>query len=363
MQFFLPFSALPSNRQQRRTILDEYFPSDLIPFDELIDNQWHITSFIPDTAEFFIDPHLEKVLAEWNESVSIEEIGLYWRTYKNAFLSFNDSWSLLYWSLALKWLSLQTDELLFTLFHIDDHVDQGPPLLTLAEEGFSSIFSDLKISLSDPLSIEESLIEKSINIRSFITPLLHSLENIQVLHLRYAHSGEMIKRGLACTKQEDHLLAPGKMTPTISQTKEEGRHSYRIHSDFKLLLKSHVEDRPIFLHIDCDAFSNRYNGNSHWDKTTPTIDLRIDQIKTRITNLFDHISELSSQVFLNVALSPGFFPSEYWREVVNFIFEKGESANLIKDDEFSLFLKDQYPEKIYENRCLKTGFIRNGLSI
>ena len=347
MEFFLPYGSLPSNSHIRRQMLDDYFPSDLIPFDELIDNAWRIRAFIPNDPAFYVDPNFQNALARWHERVEIEEIGCYWRIYKNSMLSFNDSWSLLYWSLVLDWMkNASTSASQITLLHVDDHVDQGPPLLTMGSEGFECIFSGKEVNFKDPSSIEAACMQKSVNIRSFITPFLHALDAIDVLHLRYAHKGPLNEKYLKCTTEEDVILASGKQRPSIKMTPDAGEHRYSIASTPSPLVDRIKKDSILFLHLDCDALNNRYNGDSNWDRIPPTIDEHLPQMKERISELFFEIGRLNATVFLNVALSPGFFPSEYWQAMLEHIFNTASLHGLIREDGLSDYLKNLYPERV-----------------
>lgn len=350
MQFTLPFSALPGNKLQRREFLDKYFPSDLIPFEELVDNEWRITSFIPDDPTYYPDPFIKKGLEGWFEQVSVEEMGNYWRIYKNAMLSFNDSWSLLYWSLVVDWLRQRQVPLhnSLILFHVDDHKDFDSPLLTLGGENFECIFSGRKVNFSDPRSIEQALIQKSIDIRSFITPFVYSLPAIDFLHLRYADKNNHFEGHLECAQVQDKLLARGKWKPILKQTCHKTAHQYFLSSEISSLLKVVAKDSTIFLHLDCDGFNNRYNSDSLWEKQNNRFDPILEDIKEKIDELLHQIASLELPVFINVALSPGFFPAEFWKLICKHIFLKAEEYNLIKECEFSQYLKKIYPAKVLD---------------
>lgn len=357
MQFTIPRSTLPDNKLLRRQLLDEYFPSDLIPFEECIGNEWRITSFIPDDVAYYADPHLEKSLEQWHESIAIKSLGFYWRIYKNAMLSFNDSWSLHYWSLTVQWLRLKG--LLpkqVVLLHIDDHMDQGSPLLSINSQNYNCIFTQKQVNFADPSSIEEAIIQKSINICSFITPLVHALESVTILHLRYAHAGKSQEHYLSCTYAEDTLLAKGKKRPALTKAASETKHRYFIASDPSYLLNKVKDCSLVFLHLDCDGFNNRYNGDSNWKPERASIDLKLDQIKDKINDLLYQVSQMSCRIFMNVALSPGFFPSEYWQDVCKHIFMTAQNYGIVKDDDLSEYLKSLYPKEFLNEIFPKVAY-------
>lgn len=355
MQITLPRSMLPENKLLRRQILDNYF-KNLIPFEQIINNQWQINTFIPADFSYYVDPMLEKSLQTWNEIIPIESLGIYWRIYKNAMLSFYDSWSLLYWSFAVQWL--RTNNLMpeqIVLLHVDDHMDQGSPCLVVNDHQFNSIYCGQQIDFSVPGSIAHAIAQNSIDIGSFITPFLHSIESVKILHLRYAHSKQPKEHYLACSFAEDTLLAVGKQRPAIIPQTSESKHSYTIASTPSLLLEKANEGSPIFLHIDCDAFNNRYNGDSNWHPLRASIDLSLERIKEKIHQLLYLVGQLGVPVFMNVALSPGFFPSEYWQEVCRHIFTTAKSCGIIKNDEFSEYLETHCPKEMFNETFVETG--------
>lgn len=352
MEFILQRALLPDNKMLRRKLLDEYFPCNLIPFEELMNNQWRIRTFIPDDFSFYIDPQLRKSLEEWPESVNIESIGSYWRIYKNGMISFNDSWSLFYWSLLFKWLNSQEiPTAQFTLLHIDDHVDMASPLVVFHESGFECIFTQRPVNFSDPESIMQSVEKKSIDIGSFITPLIHTIEFGNILHFRPAHSGPALHKSLSRNFQNDILLAPDKKRPSIASDKGKiTNYRFSVASNLSALQEMIQGSSFLLLHIDCDAFNNRYNGDANWNPLRASIDLGLDQVKQKIHELLEQVSRVQVPVFMNVALSPGFFPSEYWQEACKLIFEEAEKYGIIREDDFSKFLNELYPNQIFEKK-------------
>lgn len=346
MQFILPRSSLSSNIMERRCFLDQYFPTGLIPYESLEGDFWKLIVFIPNDFAYYVDPFLEKALQGWEKPISIQSLSSYRCSLGNSMLSFYDAWTVYYWSLAFTWLiSKNYATKKFTLIHIDDHLDFDSPHIIFDGNQYKSIFSHQKVHFFDPPSIETSILEKSIGNGSFIAPILHSLQEVNILHLRYSHKGGLKQYGLNCIQIEDSLLAKGEKRPSLKLTESTSKHNYFIDSNPKNLLEKAQESEVIFLHIDCDAFSNRYNLDSNWMSNQVSIDLKLEQIKDKITELLYEVSRLPALILMNVALSPGFFPSEYWLEVTKYIFENALNLGIIKKDDFGEFLKDQLINK------------------
>lgn len=352
MEFSLPRSALPHNSVQRRQLLDEYFPHGLIPYDHATENGWMVSSFVPKNLDFHVDPLLGKTLENWPEVVPVDRIGYYQRFYQNSMVSFFDSWSLYYWSLLINWLSSKNelpDKV--TILHIDDHKDLESPLISLTDGGYECIFTNERVQFEDPASIKQAIIQKSIGIGSFLTPLLHSVSSVDILHLKYSHQGKPKEYALDCTFTQDQLLAIGRSRPDVIFQESNTSHHYKIARDPIDLIHKDSRHPLVLFHIDCDAFSNRFNCDSSWHTKKSSIDMHLNQMMTKINELFSLVAESGAQrVFLNVALSPGFFPSEYWEPVLKHIFSKAEDFGIIAEDDFSIYLKQNYPQEVIDGK-------------
>lgn len=201
------------------------------------------------------------------------------------------------------------------------------------------------MNFKDPPSVKEAIFQKSVDIGSFICPLLHEIDEVEILHLKYSYQGELKHRSLGCTHHVDTLLAKGKPRPALELDSPHGQHSYTVASHPVQLLNENRHSSLLFLHIDCDGFNNRYNGDSSWSQHPPSIDLNLKQTKDKITALLEQVSMLPAKIFMNAALSPDFFPSEYWKEVTSHLFTTAQELGIIQDDGFSEYLKANFPHE------------------
>ena len=347
MKFQIPRSSLNENKMMRRQFLDEYFPSGLIPFEEVIDNKWQITAFVPTDSAYYVDPNLENALENWQHPVSIETIGNYRSFYKNAMISFYDSWSIYYWSLVFSFLQFKEETPgHVTLLHVDDHQDLNSPLLAVDNESYECLLSGNKVSFLNPSSIKESVLIKSIGIDSFITPLVNNCKTFHISHLRCSHLKGECRYGLRLLNKDDELLSTDKQRSSLIFEDEGKDYLYTISSDVKSLLNQVNSNSLFLLHIDCDAFSNRFNLDTNWKPDNVSIDLNLDCIKLNVRKLLYEVSQKSKRVFINIALSPGFFPSEYWDEICKYILITAEEYGIVQENEFSEYLNSKYPEEL-----------------
>ncbi len=349
IEFNLPRSALDDDKILRRDKLDQYFPCGLIPFEQTDGNRWKVTAFCPRESDYYVDPCLEQTLQNWRDPITIETLGGYHRFHSNAFVSLYDSWSLYYWSLVLEWLKT-TNQVpsRITLLHVDDYSALGSPHIACEEDNDTCLFTNKPISFSNPDTIKEAIFNKSIGILSYITPLLHAFSSVDILHLCYSYDGLPTEKGVNCNYSEDSLLATWKKRPSIEIMSSKGTHCYWIANTLEPLLTKVKSDSVLLFHISGSAFSNRYGMDSNWTNKRPTIDLPLEQITHHIDQLFDRVSQLSLPIFFNLTLSPGFFPSEFWGEMYDYVLSEGQRHQIINSDPFSEYLTGYFPLELYE---------------
>ena len=76
--------------------------------------------------------------------------------------------------------------------------------------------------------------------------------------------------------------------------------------------------QSVWLDVDLDAFCNRYDGDSDRAHILSTESERLI-LRQRMDRFLDRLSNASwkSQIdAVSIAVSPGFFPSEYWDEAI-----------------------------------------------
>ncbi|MCB1073328.1 MAG: hypothetical protein KDK96_09555 [Chlamydiia bacterium] len=348
LKFNVPRSLLSNNKMLRRQFLDEYFPSGLIPFEQGIGNEWEITAFTPLDSDYYVDPNLNETLKKWQHPIAIENIGNYRSFYKNSMISFYDSWSVYFWSLLTSFLVKNNEEkpITYTLLHIDDHKDLSSPLIVEDNTGYRSLLTKEKVTFLEPDSIERAISTKSIGIDSFILPLLVNSDTLDIFHIRYAHNNKPNSYNLKILKEADTLLSRENERITLKLCNDPSVYSYSI-CDENFFFKNKIkQDSIILLHFDCDAFINRYNLDMNWTPRTVSIDLGLSEIKEKVLKLIKNLESLPNPIFVNIALSPGFFPAEHWEEICDFLIITCEKSGIIKNDEFSEYIREKYSSEL-----------------
>jgi hypothetical protein len=83
-----------------------------------------------------------------------------------------------------------------------------------------------------------------------------------------------------------------------------------------------LPDAPALLHIDLDFFNNRYNGDSNWRTRPNRHDPPLADILASVDGVFTALaaSGVAERVVdMSVAISPRFFPAEFWEPTVKAI--------------------------------------------
>ncbi|MBL9080863.1 MAG: hypothetical protein JNK76_03605 [Planctomycetales bacterium] len=204
------------------------------------------------------------------------------------------------------------------IVHVDAHHDLSPSLLRATSTGvLRNDHFNMQCRLDAPDSVDRSIGAGFINKASFLTAYLLGLGGGQLIH---------VEPGLP---NEDFILRPNIASVTIggAETVEEGFTFMRsgIDSDWHLAERAALPEsidrarqQRVWLDVDLDAFSNRFDGDSDNRERTGSRGEReeaLRRVKVFLAELrgSDWLSDISA---VSVAASPGFFPSEYWDPII-----------------------------------------------
>jgi hypothetical protein len=321
---FLPFDALPRDEKLRTQLLHEYFAGQYVS-STLFDDTWSIDLHFPDSYEHYIDPRLMEGLFWWQSSLKVSEIPFAFRKDCGFQLYLNDSWTLFTWS---QWLSTYINQIglptEIVVLHIDDHDDLMSPKIWKRNSGLIDAITGNTINIIEPDSIHNAISSGAIGIGNFIVPLLHSIQRVQIRHL-CATSHNVVMKGhysLSPILVADTLLDPinkriaikREACPSFS-SEIETKSIYTITAELNEWLQDLPANVPVLLHIDMDYFNDRYNGDSDWELHPNPYDPSQEQIIRSIDLIFDTLYQkkvIDKICSVDVALSPGFFPAEFW---------------------------------------------------
>jgi hypothetical protein len=319
---YLPDYKLPKDEMERSKILQEYFTEQTVS-SRLISDQWVIDLKFPDFIDFYIDPGLMDGLLWWGSDLKLSDIPFACRRERRYQISLNDSWTLFSWS---QWLSKYVEKNgplhEVVILHVDDHDDLMSPRITFEDSVYRNLISSQELDLLKPSSVKQGISNGAIGIGSFIAPLVHKVPKVHIRHLcatKYSVIRKGIYRLQAAYESEDFIvptknrlavkLFPGSELASTNQS------NYRVTANLDEWLYDLPKDVPILLHIDMDYFNNRFNGDSDWELHENRHDPSENELLLNIDLMFDSLVRkkiLEKICDTTIALSPRFFPAEFW---------------------------------------------------
>jgi len=324
MKIKLPSVPLPEKAEDLYSMLHDYFSGKQVtinPGSNIIDINW------PMSPEHYIDQNLKTGLEWWGTGTQVSTIPFEVKNCAGYQLSLNDNWTLYAWS---KWLAgrfLRKDlPKKIVILHVDDHRDCMSPMLFI-QPGSSYLdpLTNNPISLLSPESVRSAIESGTIAVGSFMPLFFHENINIEFRHLLPSHRMPMsLDPGLIeRTFESDKLLSVGAKRPALafeSKTVNTGL-SYFPTDNLDLFLNDIPKTIPILFHVDMDYFNNRFDGDSDWIPGS-THDPAEVMVMSGIQSVFSKVLTAIPQnqiEDITIALSPGFFPSEYWQQSIEII--------------------------------------------
>lgn len=323
MRFSVPHILLPENDEDRNQFLHLYFCDKRTRSWKEGDN-WIIETYWPPELDYYVDPAIATGLENWNPNYRVSELHTEVFSDNDFQLSLNDSWTLYAWS---KWLSnFESNPEEVIILHVDYHNDLMSPRLHCTENGYVDILTDKPVNIRDATSVKDAILSSAIGVGSFMVPFLHEIKKVHVRHLCQGHLNAKMAsvNGLQREFEDDKLLAIGKKRPKVAFLTNRGEASpitYLNTSNLDGWIKN-LPNAPILLHIDMDYFNCRYDGDSDWQHHQPRFDPTFIEMQDQMKNVINAIKNagLSKQVQdITIALSPAFFPSEFWAESIEIV--------------------------------------------
>jgi hypothetical protein len=279
------------------------------------DDAWHFR--LAWTSDpLFVDPGVSQA-AERLYGLSWPGIGGYREVHRwggrDVVFSMVHAWALLAGSMAV---NRRGGRPLGHIVHVDDHTDLGPSMLQpLPEAGMlrDEVF-DSEIILADPDSVVAAIRRGAVNKGNFLTAHLLGYPASVVYVGERLHEGEFhvvgeteaaTLGGRSFARARFRLDPAGPAEGTFRQT--------RVLPDVAA-----ADGAGVWLDVDLDYFSNRYNGDS--DNFSAVPEPGEHELVMRHVGRF--LEELSSVNWLaeieavSIAISPGFFPADHWADVI-----------------------------------------------
>jgi Acetyltransferase (GNAT) family len=323
----LPAERLPDGRREREQILLGYI-EDRVPNATRDGDMWAVRLLTPPRADYYIDPLLREGLAWWSQfarPVLIRDIPYALRRRRGVQVSLSDAWTIASWSRLLA--AHANPQAPVVVLHADDHEDLMSPLLAVRDTALVDLISGKPVYVDRPATVDAALRSGAISMGSFIVPMLSTGHEVHIRHLRYPASRQPVpgRYRLVLAHEPDALFAPGERRPTALIVEPNAcLHrdqaivgSYTLTEKLDDWLDDVPEDALLLLHVDCDYFNNRYDGDSDWRSHSRIHDPPERHVQHRVEELCDALRSLANWPDdVTIALSPAFFPAEYWQETV-----------------------------------------------
>ena len=282
-------------------------------------NSWKFGLCWPTSLQWYVDTNVESVAFKLF-GLHLESIAPFYQMRKIGKVDFLFS---MFHSRALIAASYSTQRhkgISFThIIHIDDHTDLMPPLLHF-DGSLGKLFDPLfmhQVDIMIPESIKAAIDLGLISKGSFLTSyllmsppgrLIHVCETLKekecwltTTSLKYSLGGKDFKR-TGVVLQNEPLLGSWHFSQTPN-----------LPHDLSLGI-----DESVWLDIDLDAFCNRYDGDSSRSAQRTTVQEYHKMVRRieQFLNELSYASWVSNIQAVSVAVSPGFFPSDYWASAI-----------------------------------------------
>ncbi len=314
---------LPDDEEELYSFIHDYFSGKSVSVvKESVLTK--VTLSWPSSRQYYIDPLLCQGLEWWKKGTTVEDIPLAIRKNNKYQLSLNDNWTLLAWS---QWLSSKQYKLgevkEVVILHVDDHLDCLPPLLFKKPNHiYVDPISKREVSLLDSKSIEAAILSGAITIGSFMPLFFHYFDKVQFRHLMPTHrfNRSYRKGNILRSYYNDNLLCTDCSRPALEfQAPDFSGITYHPYLDIEEFLSDIPSGVPVLVHIDMDYFNNRFDGDSDWISHLTIHDPDEISVYKKIQTVIFPITQVKGIEDVTIALSPGFFPVEFWEKSINLI--------------------------------------------
>lgn len=259
-------------------------------------------------------------------SIVPSEVKDYCKITKKNCLCLSECWLPYAWSVIRSKENFEIKHL--TIIHIDDHSDLMSPLISYNGIWCKDLLTQQSVKFDNPNSIKSAVKSGAITIGSMLTPIINSVENVNVLHLKQ----DLIKKTQfkmifesvldSTFYKKTHRLNINYL-PIIPEKQVNKLYvkTSKISDLFSLLDKN----TKILLHIDMDYFNNRFNGSTSWKQDSsflhdPNLEIQ-KKVMLILCNELGKLNKMHHIDYVFIGVSPSFYPAEFWKSGLSFLFQ------------------------------------------
>ena len=229
-----------------------------------------------------------------------------------------------------------------TILHIDDHSDLMSPFISYDKDWSFDLLTGKEVSFADPYTIKSAVQSGAITIGSMLTPIARSAEITRVLHLKQRVDQKRESHFTFVPKYDEDFYEPVRRAVlNYSQPELSSDNLYVRSSKIEELLPYIGKDETLILHIDMDYFNNRYNGSTDWTECDQHIDINMAKQKEMMLSLCHALGRLNQLHRIEnvlIGISPSFYPVEYWKDGLHYLFKQLNANGIMVNDLNSLIV-------------------------
>jgi hypothetical protein len=322
---------LPDDEGMRDRLLQDYVAERVPHAVRRPDGDWDVEIRTPPRLDYYIDPEIRAGLAWWKRfdtDTRVRDIPYAKTLRRGVQVSLSDAWTALSWS---RWLARAGTSRRPVILHVDDHNDLMSPRLGQEPGGtLHDLFTGKPVGLNKPVSVTAAINSGAIGMGSFLAPFVHEIRPLQIRHLRFP-SGRQPEAGtywIRATQEPDDLIESSNLRPAVAMSEQRPRETisateYVLNEDLGTWLDDLPDDAPLLLHIDCDYFNNRFDGDSDWRTHTRRHDPPATAVTAAVSDLCEALNTAGRHFDdVAVALSPSFFPAEMWSATIDTLLDQ-----------------------------------------
>lgn len=322
----IPLTRLSPDKLRRHAQLRDYF-CDKDAIATQVGDEWQLELEWSNDPYRYVDPRLNEGLLWWGNELQFKDMATARKRKGRVLLSLNDTWTLESWS---EWFNRDAGKNNVVVLHVDDHKDLGSPRIFLSPNGWVDPITGRVFDFDNPNSVSKAIESGALGMGSFLTPFLHLIPHSDVRHLcQSPKCTDTSDFAIRLDTTPDLLLNLDARRPSVileETTALSSKSNGVVHGRYRftnnldawlegLELQVEKNNTAFLLHIDMDYFCNRYDGDSDALLHPCPLDLSLPQVLEQIdilTGALRSRSLITSLDDIVIALSPGFFPSEFW---------------------------------------------------
>lgn len=218
-----------------------------------------------------------------------------------------------------------------SILHIDSHADLMSPFISYENGIFYNMLNNKTIDFKNEKSIYDTINTGAITIGSILTTIVFNISKINILHLKQDVNEEFYQIEKQCILDDfigNHNRIAVRYTPVQEYI---GKGSYLVTSQWDSIINALSIEDTCILHIDMDYFNNRYNASTDWENNKFSHDPPLAQqllIMDEVCDNIKFINEYTKIACILVGISPSFYPIEFWKKGLSYLFFKLQRINI-----------------------------------